>query len=105
MLRAAHPVISCDYTTCGRPFVTCCDLKQHQQYQWLGILPLNPGESDIFYKLPADHYDWLVLAKGHLTQCLFGAMAQRIAALPVPGYASLQYDGFSIMSLDEYTLM
>jgi hypothetical protein len=29
-------------------------------------------------------YDWLVLAEGHLTRRLFGAMAQRIAALPVP---------------------
>jgi hypothetical protein len=29
-------------------------------------------------------YDWLILAEGHLTRRLFGAMAQRIAALPVP---------------------
>ena len=29
-------------------------------------------------------YYWLVLAEGHLTRCLFRAMAQRIAALPVP---------------------
>jgi hypothetical protein len=29
-------------------------------------------------------YYWLVLAEGHLTRRLFGAMAQRIAALPVP---------------------
>jgi hypothetical protein len=29
-------------------------------------------------------YYWLVLAEGHLTRRLFGAMARRIAALPVP---------------------
>jgi hypothetical protein len=29
-------------------------------------------------------YDWLLLAEGHLTRRLFGAMARRIAALPVP---------------------
>jgi Transposase DDE domain group 1 len=29
-------------------------------------------------------YDWLLLAEGHLTRHLFGAMARRIAALPVP---------------------
>ena len=29
-------------------------------------------------------YYWLLLAKGHLTRRLFGAMARRIAALPVP---------------------
>jgi hypothetical protein len=39
---------SCYYTTCGRRFVTCCGLKQPQQYQRLGILPLNPGESGFF---------------------------------------------------------
>jgi hypothetical protein len=30
-------------------------------------------------------YYWLLLAEGHLTRHLFGAMARRIAALPVPG--------------------
>jgi hypothetical protein len=69
------------------------------------VLSIHHIDLNIFYKFPADHYDWLVLAERHLTWCLFGAMAQRIAALPVPGYASLQYDGFSIMSLDGYTLM
>jgi hypothetical protein len=29
-------------------------------------------------------YDWLVLAEGSLTRRLFGAMAWRISALPVP---------------------
>src|SRR5512136_1412949 len=29
-------------------------------------------------------YYWLMLAEGHLTRRLFGAMVQRIAALPVP---------------------
>ena len=29
-------------------------------------------------------YYWLLLAEGHLTRRLFGAMAGRIAALPVP---------------------
>ena len=29
-------------------------------------------------------YYWLLLAEGHLTRQLFGAMARRIAALPVP---------------------
>ena len=29
-------------------------------------------------------YYWLLLAEGHLTRRLFGAMARRIAALPVP---------------------
>jgi hypothetical protein len=29
-------------------------------------------------------YDWLLLAEGHLTRHLFGAMARRIAELPVP---------------------
>ena len=29
-------------------------------------------------------YDWLLLAESHLTRHLFGAMARRIAALPVP---------------------
>ena len=29
-------------------------------------------------------YYWLLLAEGHLTRHLFGAMARRIAALPVP---------------------
>jgi hypothetical protein len=29
-------------------------------------------------------YDWLLLTEGHLTRHLFGAMARRIAALPVP---------------------
>jgi hypothetical protein len=29
-------------------------------------------------------YYWLLLAEGHLTRRLFGVMAQRIAALPVP---------------------
>jgi hypothetical protein len=29
-------------------------------------------------------YDWLLLAEGHLTRCLFRAMAQRTAALLVP---------------------
>ena len=29
-------------------------------------------------------YYWLLLAKGHLTQRLFGAMVRRIAALPLP---------------------
>jgi len=29
-------------------------------------------------------YWWLLLAKGHLTRRLFGAMLQRIWALPVP---------------------
>ena len=29
-------------------------------------------------------YGWLLLAKGHLTRRLFGAMLQRIWALPVP---------------------
>ena len=33
------------------------------------------------------HYYWLLLAEGHLTRRLFGAMLQRIWALPVPtGY-------------------
>ena len=29
-------------------------------------------------------YYWLLLAEGHLTRRLFGAMVLRIAALPVP---------------------
>jgi len=29
-------------------------------------------------------YYWLLLAEGHLTRRLFGAMVRRIAALPVP---------------------
>ena len=29
-------------------------------------------------------YYWLLLAEGHLTRRLFGAMGLRIAALPVP---------------------
>ena len=29
-------------------------------------------------------YDWLLLAEGHLTLGLFGAMVRRVAALPVP---------------------
>ena len=29
-------------------------------------------------------YDWLFLAESHLTRRLFGAMLQRIWALPVP---------------------
>ena len=29
-------------------------------------------------------YYWLLLAEGHLTRQIFGAMVQRIAALPVP---------------------
>ena len=29
-------------------------------------------------------YYWLLLAEGHLTRCLFGAILQRIWALPVP---------------------
>jgi hypothetical protein len=29
-------------------------------------------------------YYWLLLAEGHLTRYLFGAMARRIAVLPVP---------------------
>ena len=29
-------------------------------------------------------YYWLLLAEGYLTRRLFGAMAQRIAALPAP---------------------
>src|SRR5215510_14886967 len=49
MLRAAHLVISCYDTTCGRRFVTCCSLKYTPQYQRLVILPLNPGESEFFH--------------------------------------------------------
>ena len=30
------------------------------------------------------HYYWLFLAESHLTRRLFGAMLQRIRALPVP---------------------
>ena len=29
-------------------------------------------------------YNWLLLAESHLTRRLFGAMPQRISALPVP---------------------
>ncbi len=29
-------------------------------------------------------YDWLLLAEGHLTRRIFGAMVRRITALPVP---------------------
>jgi hypothetical protein len=31
----------------------------------------------------ARHY-WLLLAEGHLTRRLFGAMVEKVAALPVP---------------------
>jgi hypothetical protein len=45
--------------------------------------PQKPYPSSLFRYYSTPYY-WLLLAEGYLTRRLFGAMAQRIAALPVP---------------------
>src|SRR5262245_1936648 len=51
MVRAAHTTISCCDLMCGRGVLARSARKSHQQYQWLGSLPLNPMESGASYAL------------------------------------------------------
>ena len=46
-------------------------------------MSLAPGTRLGPYEITALYY-WLMLAESHLTRRLFGAMLQRIRALPVP---------------------
>jgi Transposase DDE domain group 1 len=88
--------------------LSCHRFRSNEVRLWLSVLAYNPGNLWRRLVLPRriEHcsltsvqqrlvktggrlvkharYYWLVLAEGHLTRRLFGAMAQRIAALPVP---------------------
>jgi Transposase DDE domain group 1 len=88
--------------------LSCHRFRSNEVRLWLSVLAYNLGNLWRRLVLPRriDHwsltsvqqrlvktggrlvkharYYWLVLAEGHLTRRLFGAMAQRIAALPVP---------------------
>lgn len=88
--------------------LSCHRFRSNEVRLWLSVLAYNLGNLWRRLVLPRriDHwsltsvqqrlvktggrlvkharYYWLVLAEGHLTLRLFGAMAQRIAALPVP---------------------
>jgi hypothetical protein len=88
--------------------LSCHRFRSNEVRLWLSVLAYNLGNLWRRLVLPRriDHwslssvqqrlvktggrlvkharYYWLVLAEGHLTRRLFGAIAQRIAALPVP---------------------
>ena len=88
--------------------LSCHRFRSNEVRLWLSVLAYNLGNLWRRLVLPRriDHwslttvqqrlvktggrlvkharYYWLVLAEGHLTRRLFGVMAQRIAALPVP---------------------
>jgi hypothetical protein len=81
-VQRGTPVAERDCLQPGQPVAAAGAAEENRQLvaDQLAATPVKTGGRLIKHA----RYFWLLLAEGHLTRRLFGAMARRIAALPVP---------------------